>query len=320
MVVGSRPTMQVVPSTVQFRAKPTETAAAQNVQVQNIGFANLAWTAAVRAPAPSWLSLTNATGGNDDSFTLNVNRQGLAVGTYMAYIDVTDPNATNSPQSVLVVLQALPETVIATHSFTSSATLGTHPGTVTASNASVTANLSSLPTGTQVYRAILVPNGVGCYAASQEGTNRSTLPLKVESLDAPGVWLNTVAPRHKTLDCHGRRPARHAGWRQDPSHPHRLAAERPTHRFAGPRGCHVRRAHQHEYPAGHRPAGHAPQRRHHADLPGSRTALHQFDHHRPAVRRTPTPRINATNEIRYRIYRSNQPIDAQTIRDGRTGR
>jgi hypothetical protein len=313
VVVGSRPTMQVVPSVVQFRAKPTETAAAQTVQVQNIGFAQLNWTAAVRAPAPSWLTLTNATGGNDESFTLNVNRSGLAVGTYMAYIDVTDPNATNT-QSVTVVLQALPETVIATHSFTNSATRGTHPNTVTASNSAVTANLSALPTGTQVYRAILVPNGVGCYAASQEATNRSTLPLKVESLDAPGVWLDTVAPRYKTLDCTAAvqramlagdktlririvsplsgqligSPVRIDVWCNEPisTNVQQVTGLQAMHR-SGDTMLTYREVEQ--------------------PFTSSTITGQQYTDANNA--------INATNEIRYRIYRSSQPIDAYTIRN-----
>ena len=73
-------------------------------------------------------------------------------------MDVTDPAAANSPQSVLVVLQALPATIVSTHSFTNHATRGTHPATLTTSGGTITVDMTSLPAGTTVYRAMLVPH------------------------------------------------------------------------------------------------------------------------------------------------------------------
>ncbi len=304
-----RPSMQLVPSLLEFRGKPGELPAAQDVQVRNIAFGSLAWTASVRAPAPAWLNLTNASGTDNDSFTVSVNRQMVPVGTHTAFIDVTDPNAANDPQSLLVVLHALPETVASTHSFTNSATLGTHPGTVTATTTSVVANLSALPAGTQVYRAILNVGASGNYADS----SRSTYPLQIESLDAPGVWLATVGPRHRTLDCTA--AAQRALLAGDSTLRIRIVSP-----LSGFMGSSVRVDVWCDQP-----------------IPGAieqvtgLQAVHRTGDTMLTYREVEQPftsstisgaqydagnsSINATNQIRYRIYRHDQPIDAQTIRD-----
>jgi hypothetical protein len=155
----AQPAMQLSASQLRFRATAASPApASQDVTVGNIGFGSLNWTAAARAPAPSWLTLTNATGTDDEAFTVSVDRTGLADGTYTAWVDVTDDNAANSPQSVLVVLQALPDSIVSTHSFTNHATRGTHPATLSTTSNTIIVNLTALPAGTQVYRAILVPH------------------------------------------------------------------------------------------------------------------------------------------------------------------
>ena len=97
-------TLQVTPATVTFTGLAgTANPAPRDVTVENTGAATIHWTAAVRAPAPAWVSLTNPTGTGNGTFIVNVNWQGLPVGTHTAYVDVTDPQATNSPQTVTVV-------------------------------------------------------------------------------------------------------------------------------------------------------------------------------------------------------------------------
>ncbi len=192
-----RPTIQLAPGSLTFAAKASDPAPTpQSVTVQNIGNAPLAWSAVVRAPAPTWLSLTSTSGTDNGSFSVSVDRSGLAIGTYTAYVDVTDSNATNSPQALTVTLQVRPDADTSTHSFTNSSR-GSHPGTLTVSGGNVNVNLSSLPAGTTIFRAILVPHSGGF----QGDSSGATSPLKVQAADAPGVWLQTVAPRYKTLDC-----------------------------------------------------------------------------------------------------------------------
>ena len=61
-------------------------------------------------------------------------------------------------------------------------------------------NLSSLPAGTQIFRAILVPH-LGGNSGGYPGDTRSTSPMKIQAADAPGVWLQAFGPQYLTLDC-----------------------------------------------------------------------------------------------------------------------
>jgi hypothetical protein len=195
-----RPVLDLSPKSLSFSIKASEpNPAATPVQVKNVGFGTSAWAAAVREPAPSWISLSNATGSDNDSFLVSIDRQGMATGTYTAYVDVVDEGAANSPQTLTVVLQARPDAEASTHSFTNTAR-GTHPGTLSASSSSVTVNLSSLPADAQIFRAILVPH-IGGNSGGYPGDTRSTTPMKIQSADAPGVWLPAFGPRYMTLDC-----------------------------------------------------------------------------------------------------------------------
>lgn len=104
------PTMALAPTSLTFTEHVSDPVpAAQSVTVQNTDIGTLGWTATVRAPAPAWISLSNATGTDNESFTVNVNWQGMTPGTYTAYVDITDSGARNSPRSLPVTLQVLPD-------------------------------------------------------------------------------------------------------------------------------------------------------------------------------------------------------------------
>lgn len=105
---GAPPVLQVDRTQLRFAGWPGgPNPAPQSVMLRNSGTGSTHWTAAVRSPAPPWLSITNATGSDCDSFTVNVDRRGFPMGTFTAWIDVTDAGAQNSPQSVQVTLQGL---------------------------------------------------------------------------------------------------------------------------------------------------------------------------------------------------------------------
>ena len=310
--VNPDPVLVLNPGSLSFSIRSSEAnPAPSSVQVQNVGPAGSQtnWTATVRAPAPSWITLNNTTGTDDDSFIVNIDRQGVPVGTYTAYVDVTDPDAANSPQTLTVILQARPDADASTHSFTNS-TRGTHPSTLSAAGGNINVDLSSLPAGTQIFRAILVPHSTAVSYA-YDNNDAPTRPLKVQSADAAGVWLQTVAPLHLTLDC-------------------TAAAQRAL--LAGDKTLHLNLI---SYPAG---LGSEVRLDVWCDAPAASQiqqvtnfqAVHRsgdtmltFAEVNPPVTEA-TPSINTLNaakaamdtpnEIRYRIYRSSQPIDALTIR------
>jgi carboxypeptidase family protein/BACON domain-containing protein len=79
-------------------------ATAASFTVRNAGGGALAYSIGVSA---SWLSVTPASGsstGEADTIAVTRRTSGLAPGTYRAAINVSDPSATNSPQTIDVTL------------------------------------------------------------------------------------------------------------------------------------------------------------------------------------------------------------------------
>jgi hypothetical protein len=106
VVTTAQPIIQLVPTSLTFTAKPTDSSVppAQSVTVTNIGLGTLAWTAA-ESPDVSWITtIIPASGASGGKFNVGVDHRGMAGGTYTATIRVSDPNAQNNPQNVTVTL------------------------------------------------------------------------------------------------------------------------------------------------------------------------------------------------------------------------
>ena len=73
----------------------------QTLYVQNSGEGNLNW---VVQSDKEWLTCTPSSGFNSGAVTVSVDAAGLSAGTYTGPITVSDPNASNSPQTVSVTL------------------------------------------------------------------------------------------------------------------------------------------------------------------------------------------------------------------------
>jgi len=73
----------------------------QILNISNIGSGDLNWTVEDDA---EWLTLSPESGTNDGAVTLSVDVTGLSPNQYTASITVSDPNATNDPQTVNVTL------------------------------------------------------------------------------------------------------------------------------------------------------------------------------------------------------------------------
>ncbi|MCX6563183.1 MAG: YCF48-related protein, partial [Candidatus Aminicenantes bacterium] len=73
----------------------------QNVLLTNGGTGLLLWTA---SSSPSWLTISPRSGIGDGVLQIDVSAAGLAAGTYMGSVVVSDANALNSPQSIMVTL------------------------------------------------------------------------------------------------------------------------------------------------------------------------------------------------------------------------
>ena len=115
------PTIALSTSSLNPTAQEGSDAAGDSFTVKNTGGDMLQY--AISAAA-SWLSVNPANGtsaAEADTISVSYNTAGLAAGTYSAKITVSDPNATNHPQTVNVVLtvNAVSSGTIAAEDFTS---------------------------------------------------------------------------------------------------------------------------------------------------------------------------------------------------------
>lgn len=110
-----KPTISLSPTSLTFSAvQGGANPAPQTVTITNSGplGSTLNWSATDDA---AWLSLSPTSGslasGASQPMTVSVDISGLGPGTYSATITVSDPNATNSPQTVGVTLVVTPAAV-----------------------------------------------------------------------------------------------------------------------------------------------------------------------------------------------------------------
>jgi hypothetical protein len=105
-----KPIISLVPSLFKFAmAQGASNPLPQTLRVTNSGPAGtiLSWSAVVSTP--SWLSVSPSQGnglgsGASTNITVSVNATGMPVGTHNGIITVSDPNASNSPQTATVEL------------------------------------------------------------------------------------------------------------------------------------------------------------------------------------------------------------------------
>ncbi len=76
----------------------------QHAWITNTGVGTLNWTVNVDTP---WLSCTPLSGIDDGIIYVSVDPTGLSSGTYTGSVLVSDPNATNSPQTIAITLNVI---------------------------------------------------------------------------------------------------------------------------------------------------------------------------------------------------------------------
>ncbi|MCX6583305.1 MAG: Ig-like domain-containing protein [Candidatus Aminicenantes bacterium] len=74
----------------------------QEVSITNSGSGTLKWNISVDAP---WLICAPGSGAGNGTIFVSINSAGLTLGTYTGKVIISDPNATNSPQSIFVTLK-----------------------------------------------------------------------------------------------------------------------------------------------------------------------------------------------------------------------
>jgi hypothetical protein len=101
------PTIKLTPATLTINAPEVgPTPGPSTLTLQNTGDGKLNWTA---TSTDSWLSVKGTAGSLNKSgsidLSVSVSLSGLSAGTYTGKITITDPAASNNPQSCTVTLQ-----------------------------------------------------------------------------------------------------------------------------------------------------------------------------------------------------------------------
>jgi hypothetical protein len=94
-----KPTIALNKNSLTFNAGG---GSSQTFTVSNSGAGTLNWTV---TDNKSWMSASPTSGQNSGTVTVTVDRTGLSPGTYTGTITVSDPNATNDPQTISVTLE-----------------------------------------------------------------------------------------------------------------------------------------------------------------------------------------------------------------------
>ncbi|MGE5340786.1 MAG: Ig-like domain-containing protein [Candidatus Omnitrophota bacterium] len=98
------PTISLSRTRLNFVAKKNGSVTGpQDVRIVNTGNGTLNWR--INIENAPWLTVSPMSGTGNGQITGSVNPENLDDGTYTGFIRVSDPNATNSPQSITVTLK-----------------------------------------------------------------------------------------------------------------------------------------------------------------------------------------------------------------------
>jgi len=171
------PTITRSPSTLSPSCNQGSNAASQNFTVQNTGGGTLSYAISDNV---TWLSCSPTSGtstGEADTITVTYSTSGLSAGTYNGTITISDPNATNNPQTVAVTL------------------------TVNSSKLTVAENFTSMPSWSSSYNAgwgsaaswsIVSGGQSGNALQASRGSQGSSAKVKVYNLTAGSAYTISV--------------------------------------------------------------------------------------------------------------------------------
>ncbi|MDD4050360.1 MAG: choice-of-anchor D domain-containing protein, partial [candidate division Zixibacteria bacterium] len=187
LAAAPKPTIALAPSSFTFDALiDSVTPPSQTLTITNTGAGTLNWTA---SKAAAWLTLDPTSGSGDGSVTVSVDITGLTAGTYTDTIIVTDPEATNSPQRVPVVLfltePMKPSIFLSPTDFTFNAVAGAG---VLDTQVMI---ISSVETGILHWTATNIDPWLSLYPTSGTGDGAVTLTVDATGL-AAGTYVDTI--------------------------------------------------------------------------------------------------------------------------------
>ncbi len=99
------PEISLNPTELHFGAvSPGLVTGPQEVKIENTGVDTLNWSAASDS---SWLSCTPTSGTDSGIISISVDPSGLSAGNFIGTIGISDPTASNSPQTITVCLTVI---------------------------------------------------------------------------------------------------------------------------------------------------------------------------------------------------------------------
>ena len=128
------PAIALSPASLSFGTTVGTNPANQTIALSNSGGGTLNWTATADITSPAWLSVGPGSGTGNATLTVAVNASGLAAGTYNKTITVTATGASNTPQTVNVMLTVnptQPAIALSPASLSFTTTVGTNPANQT---------------------------------------------------------------------------------------------------------------------------------------------------------------------------------------------
>lgn len=99
---AGNPKISLNRNSLHFGARSEIESPDQEFSIDNSGSGSLNWSVIFDQ---SWLSCSPVSGTGPGTVSVSINSSGLSAGTYKGSITVSDPNASNSPQTVLVTLK-----------------------------------------------------------------------------------------------------------------------------------------------------------------------------------------------------------------------
>ena len=192
------PTIGVSPSAIPLSIVKTGNPANQTVAISNAGDAPLNYTATV-TDGGSWLSVSSgATGAvaaaGSTNMVLAFNASSLPRGVHTATVEIADPNATNSPQTVTVTLTVTAPTItLGAGTLTYAVNQGSSPAsqTVTVSNSGDAALTFTPAVATVSGGSWLSVSPAGAATLAPGGSTTLTVSVASASL-APGSYSGSI--------------------------------------------------------------------------------------------------------------------------------
>ncbi|MCP4214468.1 MAG: hypothetical protein GY765_07410 [bacterium] len=96
------PSIRLSRSQLDFAAEAGSVSGSQALVIENSGYGTLNWTL---TPIGNWLSCSPTSGTNTETISVSVDPTGLEAGMYTSVIIVSDVDAANSPQNLVVTLK-----------------------------------------------------------------------------------------------------------------------------------------------------------------------------------------------------------------------